>query len=66
MDENSKNPFLKAACLFRTASSYKLLGNHKRELECLSKTEEIAEDLLPNPRTEFGHPWFWAGYRGIQ
>lgn len=49
--EESNDPLLVASCLLEMTSSYKVLGMHEKELECLLRAEEIGETLPESPRT---------------
>ena len=51
LNRAEKDSSLEAACYLEMATYYKLLGLHKKEIECLSKTEQLAKTLSPTPRT---------------
>ena len=51
LNRAEKDPFLEAACYLEMTPYYKLLGLHKKEMECLSKTEQLTKTLSPTPRT---------------
>lgn len=48
--EKSADSLLAASCLLEMTSLYKVLGFHEKELESLSRVEEIGENLPESPR----------------